>query len=94
MKKNRFSHAYVRPTRIDFEQPMRLRPAFLGVVGIKLFHTLTPRLDSVHLVRTIQVTPQGFVKLFMPVAMGAFKAENERMIATLKAVAEREAREP
>lgn len=85
--------AYVYPTRIDFEQPMYMRPAFLGVVGIKLFHTLTPGPETVHLVRTLQVTPQGFAKLLMPFAKGAFKAENERMIATLKAVAEREARE-
>ncbi len=34
--------ALVRPTQLDFEQPMTLRPRFLGVLGIRLFHTLTP----------------------------------------------------
>lgn len=32
-----------RPTRLAFEQPMTLKPPFLGVIGIKLWHALTPQ---------------------------------------------------
>ena len=77
-----------RPTRLAFEQPMTLKPRALGVIGIKLLHTLTPDGASVHLLRTIELSPQGPVKLLMPLLVGMFRAENERMMQTLKNYAE------
>jgi uncharacterized protein YndB with AHSA1/START domain len=79
---------YVRPTRLDFEQPMSLKPRALGVVGIRLSHTITAGPGSVHLVRVLQLSPRGLVKYAMPLVVPAFKAENERMMRTLKAYAE------
>jgi len=85
--------ALVRPTRLDFEQPMTLRPAILGEIGIKLFHTLDHQeVQSVHLLRRLELTPRGPVTWFMPLAVRAFRAENERMMTLLAAFAEGAAR--
>ncbi|MEI9925837.1 MAG: SRPBCC family protein [Bradyrhizobium sp.] len=77
-----------RPTRLAFEQPMTLKPRALGVIGIKLQHILTPNGASVHLTRSLELSPQGPVKLFMPFLVGMFRIENERMMRTLKGYAE------
>ena len=79
---------FVPPTRLSFEQPMTMKPQALGVIGIRLSHTLTPGVDSVHLLRALQIEPQGPVKFALPFVMLAFRAENARMIKTLKAFAE------
>ena len=78
-----------RPARLNFEQPMTLRPRFFGAIGIRVFHTLTPGTGSVHLLRRIELSPRGLVKLAMPLVVNAFRAENERMIGILKEFAER-----
>jgi hypothetical protein len=78
----------VRPTQLDFEQPMTLKPPVLGVIGIKLFQTLTPMGDSVHVLRRLELTPSGPVALLTPIVTKAFRVENERMMRTLKAFAE------
>lgn len=80
-----------RPTRLNFEQPMTMRPRLFGVIGIRVFHTLTPGIDSVHLLRRIELSPQGLVKLAVPLVLNTFRAENQRMIAILQKFAEREA---
>ncbi len=78
-----------RPTRLCFEQPMTMKPRLFGVIGIRLSHTLTPRGSaSVHLLRTLELSPRGPVALLMPIVTRQFRAENERMMATLKAYAE------
>ena len=82
---------FVPPTRLDFEQPMQLKPAFLGEIGIKLFHVLAPRREGVHLLRRLELAPQGLVTPLMPLVARAFRAENERMMTALKAFAEAEA---
>jgi uncharacterized protein YndB with AHSA1/START domain len=79
---------FVPPTRLSFEQPMTMKPQALGVIGIRLSHTLTPGVDSVHLLRALQIEPHGPVKFALPFVMLAFRAENARMIKTLKAFAE------
>ena len=77
-----------RPTRLAFEQPMTLKPRALGVIGIKLFHTLTPRGPSVHLLRALELSPWGPVRFAMPFVVAMFRVENERMMRTLKTYAE------
>jgi uncharacterized protein YndB with AHSA1/START domain len=77
-----------RPTRLAFEQPMTLKPRALGVIGIKLQHTLTPDGASVHLLRALELSPQGPVRLIMPFVVRMFRAENERMMRVLKSYAE------
>lgn len=79
------------PRRLNFEQPMTMRPRVFGVIGIKLFHTLTPEGESVHLLRLLQLSPRGLVRFVMPLVVRAFRTENERMIKILKEFAEREA---
>jgi uncharacterized protein YndB with AHSA1/START domain len=80
---------FERPTQLDFEQPMTLRPEVLGVIGIRLFHTLTQGSDSVHVLRVVQLSPRGSVKLVMPLVVRAFRAENDRMLRMLKEFAEK-----
>jgi hypothetical protein len=78
----------VRPTALDFEQPMTMRPSLLGVIGICLFHTISPQAESAHLVRRLVLSPRGPVKLAAPLVVRAFTAENERMMQALKTFAE------
>ncbi len=78
----------VRPTLLTFEQPMTLRPRVLGVIGIRLFHTLTPMADSVHVLRKLELASRGPVMLLMPLVTNAFRVENERMMKALKTFAE------
>ncbi|MEJ0065284.1 MAG: SRPBCC family protein [Caulobacteraceae bacterium] len=78
----------VRPTRLAFEQPMTLKPAMLGVIGIKLLHTLTLEGPSVRLRRDLDLVPRGPVRWAMPFVVRMFRTENERMMRTLKSYAE------
>jgi uncharacterized protein YndB with AHSA1/START domain len=82
---------YEPPQRLDFEQPMTLRPRLLGVLGIRVSHTLTPDGESVHLVRVLKVAPNGPVRFFMAPVIRAFTAENIRLMNAIKTVAERDA---
>jgi hypothetical protein len=77
-----------RPTALNFEQPMTMKPSFLGVIGICLFHAISPQAKSVHLVRRLVLSPRGPVKLATPLVVRAFAAENERMMQALKTFAE------
>jgi uncharacterized protein YndB with AHSA1/START domain len=79
------------PGRLHFEQPMTMKPRALGTIGIKVFHTITPGVDGVHLTRRLQLSPSGPVSLLVPLMLGAFRRENERMMHALKEFAEREA---
>ncbi len=83
--------AFVLPTILNFEQPMQLKPAFSGEIGIKLFHTLTPQGERVQVLRQLQLTPKGPVTLLMPIIARAFRTENERMMTALQSFAEAEA---
>ncbi len=78
---------FVPPTTLNFEQPMQLKPAFFGEIGIKLFHTLTPQGKGVQVLRQLQLTPKGPVTLFAPIIAHAFRIENERMMTALRSFA-------
>jgi uncharacterized protein YndB with AHSA1/START domain len=82
---------FVPPTTLSFEQPMTMKPKALGVVGIRLRHTLTPGIDTVHLLRELRLEPHGPVKFAMPLVVLAFRVENARMMKTLKGFAEKAA---
>jgi len=79
---------YEPPQRLAFEQPMTMRPKAFGTIGIRLWMTLTPDGDTVHVTRKLQLDPRGPVKLLMPAVLPAFRSENVRMMKTLKAYAE------
>jgi uncharacterized protein YndB with AHSA1/START domain len=76
------------PTRIGFEQPMTSRRRVLGVIGIRLAHTLTPERDGIRLLRRLELEPRGPVRVVMPLLVAPFRAENTRVIGALKAFAE------
>ena len=78
----------LRPTQLDFEQPMHLKPRILGQIGIRLFHTLTPTTDGVHVLRRLELSPRGPMRAVMPLVVRAFRAENQRMLEILRNVAE------
>lgn len=80
--------AFERPHRIDFEQPMTMRPEFLGSIGIKLHHDLSTTLGVTRVRRSLELSPSGPVTWFMPFVRRAFEAENDRMLAALKQAAE------
>lgn len=67
---------------------MTLKPRIAGVTGIRSFHTLTPVGPHVHLLRALELSPQGPVRLAAPFVVRMFRVENERMMKTLKAFAE------
>jgi uncharacterized protein YndB with AHSA1/START domain len=77
------------PRRLCFEQPMTMKPRVFGVIGIKLSHTLTASVSSVHLLRALVLSPKGAVALATPIVVPQFRAENERMMKALKAHAEK-----
>ncbi len=86
---------FTPPITLNFEQPMQLKhTALFGEIGIKLFHTLTPQGQRVQVLRQLQLTPKGPVRLLMPVIARAFRAENERMMGRLKTFAEAAAGNP
>jgi uncharacterized protein YndB with AHSA1/START domain len=78
----------VRPTELDFDQPMTLRPHVLGAIGIRLFHRLTAATGAVHVLRRLELAPGGPAKLLTPLLVKAFRSENERIMKILKAAAE------
>jgi hypothetical protein len=73
-----------RPTRLGFEQPMALKPRFMGVIGIRLSHALMASGLFVHLLRELELSPRGPIRLAMPFVLRMFRVENERMMTTLK----------
>jgi hypothetical protein len=76
------------PAQLAFEQPMTMKPRWVGVIGIKLYHVLTPRGLGVHVRRTLHLSPSGPIKFAMPIVVRLFRAENVRMMKTLKSYAE------
>jgi hypothetical protein len=79
------------PCRLDFEQPMVLRPRFLGRIGIRLFHTIAGREGIIHLTRRLELVPEGPIRFVRPFVVRSFVRENERMMAVLKQTAENRA---
>ena len=79
---------YERPTRLGFEQPMALGPRGLGEIGIRLAYRLRPEEGLVHVHRRLVLSPSGIARLVLPFALGAFRAENVRVMEMLKRAAE------
>ncbi len=79
---------FERPTQLNFEQPMTMKPRVLGVLEIRLFHTLTPGEAGVHLVRRAQLSTSGPMKFAMPIVLRSVRSETERMLRALKTFAE------
>jgi uncharacterized protein YndB with AHSA1/START domain len=82
---------FARPTRVAFEQPMTMKPRAVGLVAIRLDHTLTPADGIVKLRRTLNLSLSGPVKFARSMVKRQFVVENERMISALKTFAESEA---
>jgi uncharacterized protein YndB with AHSA1/START domain len=79
---------FERPTRIAFDQPMALKPRFMGVIEIVASYSLTPRDGAVHLLRVVTLDFPLAMKPAQPVVVPRFRRENERTLAALKEFAE------
>ena len=77
------------PTHVTFHQPMTLAPRILGVIDITVSLTLTPRANSVHVLRVVTVTVPWQLKVVHPLVVRRFRKESGRTLAALKAFAER-----
>jgi uncharacterized protein YndB with AHSA1/START domain len=80
------------PTRLGFEQPMTSKHLALGVIGIRLAHTLTPEGRGVRLLRVVELEPHGPVLVVLPLLVAPFRVENARLLRALKAFAEQAVR--
>lgn len=79
---------YDPPRQLDFRQPMTLRPALLGRIDIVLRHSIAQSGESTLVQRSLELSPVGPVRFFMPIITRLFAAENRRMLDRLKIVAE------
>src|SRR2546430_626964 len=62
------------PTRVSFNQPMTMRPRFLGTIDITVRYTLTPAASSVHVRRVVTLTLPMPLKLARPLVVRQFRA--------------------
>jgi uncharacterized protein YndB with AHSA1/START domain len=79
---------FERPRRIVFDQPMSLKPRFMGVIRIVASYDLDPRGDSVHLRRVVTLDFPLAIKPAQPLVVPRFRRENERTLAALTEFAE------
>jgi uncharacterized protein YndB with AHSA1/START domain len=79
---------FARPRRIVFDQPMSLKPRFMGVIRIVASYDLEPRGDSVHVRRVVVLDFPPAMKPVQRVVVPRFRRENERTLAALKQFSE------
>ncbi|NEI72262.1 hypothetical protein GR212_22005 [Rhizobium lusitanum] len=84
----------IRPGELDFEQPMTMKPRFMGTIGIQLFHRIAVEGETVRLMRRLELSFHGPVRFLKSPIIRAFMKENDRMMKALKAFAEGERRPP
>jgi uncharacterized protein YndB with AHSA1/START domain len=76
------------PTRITFDQPMRLK-WHLGTLGVVLRYTLTPFDGGTHVHRVCTLTVPSHLRLLKPIFVRSFRVESARTLAALKVYADR-----
>lgn len=79
------------PRQVTFDQPMTLRPGFLGTIDITVDLTLTPTPGSVHVRREVTIDIPWPLKLVQPLIVRQFRVESGRTLLALKDHAERPA---
>lgn len=77
-----------RPRCLQYHQPMTLRPAWLGVIDVRIQDTLTEEDNFTHLTRALTLGFQGPVRNLKTTVAISFRMEIERMQARLKQYAE------
>lgn len=77
-----------RPARVSYRQPMTLRPAWLGVIDVRVVDILEEAGSSTRLKRSLSLGFQGPVRFFRNAVARSFVIEIERMQARLKACLE------
>lgn len=80
-----------RPCRLCYRQPMALRPAWLGVIDVRVEDTLANVRSGTLLRRTLHLGFSGPVSFFSGAVTHAFAAEIRRMQERLKVHAEQNA---
>ncbi len=73
-----------RPDRVSYWQPMTLRPAWIGVIDVRVDDSLSEADSSTRLTRTLRLGFTGPVRLFKSAVARSFRAEIERTHARLK----------
>jgi uncharacterized protein YndB with AHSA1/START domain len=76
------------PTRVAFNQPMTIRPPFLGTIEITVRYTLTPVASAVLVRRVVTLTLPVPLNLARPLVVRQFRAESARTMLALKAFVE------
>jgi uncharacterized protein YndB with AHSA1/START domain len=81
---------YDPPTRIAFNQPMKVKWRPLGgTIDIQLRNTLEPGEGTTRVNRDLTYEVHGLLKLAQPLVRAAFRKENERVLSALKRYVER-----
>ena len=75
--------ALEQPTHLAFSQPMTMRPAALGSIGIEAGYEISAHGEHVHVRRSVEFTPAGPVRLVWPIVRRMFVKENERIMDAL-----------
>ena len=78
---------FERPTKIIFHQPMAMA-LHAGTVDVTVRYTLAPRAQSTHVQRVVTLGIPWPLKLFRPLLVREWRAEQRRTLLALEAYAE------
>lgn len=81
--------ALARPDVVAFRQPMTLRPRLAGTIDSTVTMSVSATAVGARVTRTVQLGIPRRLAFLRSVVVGRYARESERMLAALKAAAER-----
>lgn len=81
--------ALARPDVVAFRQPMTLRPRLAGTIDNTVTMSVSATAVGARVTRTVELGIPRRLALLRSVVVGRYAGESERMLAALKAAAER-----
>lgn len=81
--------ALARPDVVAFRQPMTLRPRLAGTIDSTVTMSVSATAVGARVTRTVELGIPRRLALLRSVVVGRYAGESERMLAALKAAAER-----
>lgn len=81
--------ALARPDVVAFRQPMTLRPRLAGTIDSTVTMSVSATAVGARVTRTVELGIPRRLALLRSVVVGRYAHESERMLAALKAAAER-----
>ena len=81
--------ALARPDVVAFRQPMTLRPRLAGTIDNTVTMSVSATAVGARVTRTVELGIPRRLALLRSVVVGRYARESERMLAALKAAAER-----